>query len=106
MLTLRPFQRKFIARATAPGIDTAALSLPRGNGKSALAGHLLTRVLTPTDELFGPGTESVLCAASIEQARICFRFARQDLEPRGAIASSTPRRGWRSCTRRRIRGSA
>lgn len=79
-MKLRPFQRKFIAAATAPGIDSACLSLPRGNGKSALAGHLVTRILTPTDSLFRPGTESVLCAASIEQARIVFRFARQDLE--------------------------
>ena len=70
-------------RATAPGIDTAALSLPRGNGKSALAGHLVTRVLDPDDELFRHGTESVLCAASIEQPRIVFRFARADLEGRG-----------------------
>ena len=29
------------------------------------------------------GGECVLCAASIEQARICFRFARADLEPAG-----------------------
>ena len=83
LVDLRPFQRSFIRAATAPGIDTAALSLPRGNGKSALAGHLLTRILTPTDALFRPGTESVLCAASIEQARIVFRFARETLEPRG-----------------------
>ena len=83
MLTLRPFQRKFLAKATAPGIDTAALSLPRGNGKSALAGYLLARVMDPSDPLFRPGTESVLCAASIEQARIVFRFARADLEPMG-----------------------
>ena len=80
MLDLRPFQRRFIRAATAPGIDTAALSLPRGNGKSALAGHILTRVMDPDDVLFRPGTESVLCAASIEQARIVFRFARADLE--------------------------
>ena len=83
MIELRPFQRRFIQAATAPGIDTAALSLPRGNGKSWLAGHLVSRVLTPDDALFRPGTESVLCAASIEQARIVFRFARADLEPRG-----------------------
>lgn len=83
MLDLRPFQRAFLRGATAPGIDTAALSIPRGNGKSALAGHLVTRILTPTDPLFVPGTESVLCAASIEQARIVFRFARADLEPTG-----------------------
>ena len=83
MVELRPFQRTFIRHATAPGIDTAALSLPRGNGKSWLAGHLLTRVMDPADELFRPGTESVLCAASIEQARIVFRFARPVLEPTG-----------------------
>ena len=82
-MDLRPFQRRFIRAATAPGIDTAALSLPRGNGKSALAGYLLTRILDPDDRLFRPGTESVLCAASIEQARIVFRFAREALEPRG-----------------------
>ena len=40
-------------------------------------------MLTPTDPLFVPASESVLCAASIEQARIVFRFARADLEPTG-----------------------
>ena len=83
MLDLRPFQRKFLRAATARAIDTAALSLPRGNGKSALAGDLLCRVLDPEDPLFRPGTESVLCGASIEQARIVFRFARAELEQRG-----------------------
>ena len=34
---LRPFQDLFLANATKPGIDTAALSLPRGNGKSWIA---------------------------------------------------------------------
>ena len=83
MIELRPFQRRFVRAATAPGIDTACLSLPRGNGKSALAGHLVTRIMDPADELFRPATESVLCAASIEQARIVFRFARGELEGRG-----------------------
>ena len=83
MIELRPFQRRFIRAATSPGIDTAALSIPRGGGKSALAGYLVSRILDPDDELFRPGTESVLCAASIEQARIVFRFARGTLEERG-----------------------
>ena len=39
--------------------------------------------MDPSDPLFRPDTESVLCAASIEQARIVFRFARTELEPRG-----------------------
>ena len=83
MTTLRPFQDRFIRAATAPGIDTACLSLPRGNGKSWLAARIVERVLTPGDPLFRAGTESVLCAASIEQARIVFRFAREALEPTG-----------------------
>ena len=83
MLDLRHWQRRFLAGATAPGIDTAALSGPRGLGKSALAGHLVTRILTPTDPLFRQGTESVLISGSIEQCRIVFRFARADLEPTG-----------------------
>ena len=36
-----------------------------------------------TDPLFTPRTESVLCAASIEQARIVFRFLRAALENSG-----------------------
>ena len=80
---LRPFQRRFLEAACSRGIDTAAFSTPRGNGKSWLAGHVLSRVLDPDDELFRAGTESVLCAASIEQARIVFRFARETLEARG-----------------------
>ena len=79
----RRFQRQFIREATKPGIDTAVLCLPRANGKSWLAGQLVVRVLTPDDDLFVKGSESVLCAASIEQARIVFRFARAELESLG-----------------------
>ena len=83
MDALRPFQNRFIGHALASGVDTAVLSLPRGNGKSWLAGYLATRVLSPEDELFQPGTESVLGAGSIEQARIVYRFVRDELEPSG-----------------------
>ena len=77
---LRTFQKLFLEQATRPDIDTAALSLPRGNGKSWLAGTVLARILSPRSPLFVSGSESVLCAASIEQARIVFRFARRILE--------------------------
>ena len=80
---LKPFQRRFLRGALRPEISTAALSLPRGNGKSWLASHVVARILDPSDELFRRGTESVLCAANIEQARIVFRFAREVLEPTG-----------------------
>ena len=83
MLKLKPFQRRFLKGALGPAVDVAALSIPRGNGKSALAGELLSRVLDPADSLFRAGSESVLLAASIEQARIVYRFVRENLEPRG-----------------------
>ena len=82
-MKLEPFQDRFLKAATGPNVHLAALSLPRGNGKSRLAAYLVERLLTPTDPLFVAGTESVLCAAIIEQARIVFRFARTVLEPRG-----------------------
>ena len=82
-MQLLPFQQRFVERALSPRVDTAVLSIARGNGKSALAGHLLSRIMSPGDGLFRAGTESVLCAASIEQARIVFRFARSVLEPTG-----------------------
>ena len=62
MNELRPFQREFIKRSLAHGVDVAALSIPRGNGKSWLAAHLLERALTPGDELFVAGSEYLLCA--------------------------------------------
>ena len=82
-MKLEPFQDRFLKAATGPGVHLAALSLPRGNGKSRLAAYLVERILNPADPLFRPGTESVLAAASIEQARIVYRFARAELEPLG-----------------------
>ena len=82
-MNLRPFQKRFVKGALAPGIDVGALSIPRGNGKSWLAAHLLERGLTSGDPLHVPGAEYILCAASLEQARLCFRFVRAALEPRG-----------------------
>ncbi len=82
-MKLRPFQKQFLSAAGDPAIDTVALSLPRGNGKSFLAGHLLTRVLTPGDPLFQSGAESILLSGSIEQCRIVFRFVRAALESTG-----------------------
>ena len=61
-------------------MDTGALSIPRGNGKSFLAGHLLARALTPGDPMCQPGKEYLLLAASLEQARITYGFIREALE--------------------------
>ncbi len=92
---LRAFQKQFVRQALAPGVDVAALSIPRGNGKSWLAAYLLRRCLTPGDDLHVPGSEYLLCAASIEQARLCYRFIRAELEPTGGYSfiDSTTRIG-------------
>ena len=77
---LRRFQQKIVKAVESGRYDRLAISMPRGNGKSWLSAHLLARSLTPGDSLHVPGTESVLCAASLEQARIVFKFLRKALE--------------------------
>ena len=94
MLALRPFQNRFLKGALAPGIDTAALSIPRGNGKSTLSGYIALRCLTPGDPLHVPGAEYVLLAASINQAvRGVFKPVRKwlDNDPAYRIAESANR---------------
>lgn len=73
---LRPFQREVVAGAFAPRVRTALVSLPRGNGKSALAAALALA------ELFvGPDSAEVLCVASdLRQAMIVLRMARRMVE--------------------------
>ena len=83
---LRPFQLRFQRAVEHGEQDTLVLSLPRGNGKSALAAHLLSRCLTHGDSLHVCGSEYLLCAASIEQARLVFRFCRAELEPTGLFS--------------------
>ena len=43
----------------------------------------MERCLSPGDSLYVAGTEYLLCAASIEQARLCLRFLKAALEPSG-----------------------
>ena len=78
---LLPFQAAFVAAITRqnrpPSI--AALSCPRGNGKSWLAGRLIARSLTPGDALFETATENILVAGSRRQASIVLEFARSAL---------------------------
>ena len=83
-MKLRPFQTRFMRRALATWHrHGGAVSMPRGNGKSWLAARILTRCLTPGDPLHVAGAEYLLCAASLEQARLAYLFCRADLEPTG-----------------------
>ena len=101
---LRPFQRRFLRAAFQPGIEIAALSCPRGAGKSTLAGHLVTRALTPGDALFVPGAANVLLAGGMKQARIVFRLARAALGEVGYRFEDSATRASRRCTSRPERG--
>ena len=79
-MRLLPFQRRFLRSAFAPGVRTAALSLPRGNGKSTLAAHLAQRCVTPGDPLHVPDQETLLVAASLGQIqRTIFAQVRRSL---------------------------
>ena len=78
---LLPFQSAFvraICRDERPP-SIAALSTPRGNGKSWLCGNLVARSLTPDDQLFEEAVENVLVASSRPQASIVLDFARESL---------------------------
>ena len=80
---LRPFQRRFIRGALAPGIDTAALSIARAAGKTALAAHIVSRALTPGDSLYLPNNEIVLISGSTAQSRFAHKFVKRELEGLG-----------------------
>ena len=83
MINLRPFQKTFIKKVLSPEVKVAALSIGRANGKSTLAAHLLSRVLDPKDELFRPGTESVITGSSLIQCRIVYRVLRTMIGEKG-----------------------
>ena len=66
-----------------PNYDTVCISGPRALGKTFMAGHVLSRAMTPGDPLNQPGKEYILGAASLEQARLTYSFIRKALEPSG-----------------------
>lgn len=73
---LRGFQSEIIRGAFAPGVRTGVVSIPRANGKTALAAML------GVAELFvGPPSAEVLVVASDQrQAQITLRMARRMIE--------------------------
>jgi len=65
-----PWQGRFIRGAFAPGVQSAALSVARGNGKTALLSGIAAATLD--GPLAVPRGETVIAASSFEQARIAF----------------------------------
>lgn len=73
---LRDFQRDIVAGAFAEGIRTALVSIPRANGKTALAAML------GLAEMFvgPPSAETLVVATDQRQAEITLRLARRMVE--------------------------
>ena len=73
-LRVLPWQRRFIVGAFAPGIQSAALSVGRGNGKTAMLSGIAAATLD--GPLAVPRGETVIVASSFSQARIAFDHVR------------------------------
>ena len=74
-LRLAPFQRQFINGALASDVSVAALSIGRGNAKTALsAGVALGSLLGQLGDK-QPKREVVIGARTRDQGRICWNFA-------------------------------
>ena len=98
--TVLPWERRFCFGAFR-GPGDAALSVARGNGKSALVAGIASAVLDPEGPLHGRRREVVCVAASFEQSRVIFEDvlaflgARYDLEDRKAWRKQdTATRAW------------
>lgn len=90
-ITLGGFQRQFVEGAFADGVNIAALSVGRGNGKTALSGALaVTHLLGLWDDQ--PQREIVVAARTRDQARTCWAFCcsylgeREDVKVRRGAA--------------------
>ena len=87
-----PWERRFLRGAFCRSGD-AALSVARGNGKSAVCAGLAAAVVDPVGPLHGPRFEVVCCAASFEQSRVIFEDVLGFL--RGLGYDLDDRRAWR-----------
>ncbi len=74
---LRPWQQEIIRGALAPGVRQGLVSLPRGNGKSALAAMLAVYGLFADNE---EGAQVLTVASDERQARHVWNMARRMIE--------------------------
>lgn len=78
-IKLLPFHAEFLREAWQPDIDIAALSIPRGGGKSWLAAQLAAEAIDPAGVLYQERVETVLVSGSLEQSRIVLAFVKEAL---------------------------
>lgn len=75
-----PYQKRFLRGAFRPGVLRAGLSLARGGGKTGLASALALDSIRPVGALHVDGGETVVIAASFQQARLTFEAVLRSLE--------------------------
>lgn len=93
LLKLAPFQKRFVRGALDPKVNVAALSIGRGNGKSAIsAGIALGAIMGKWDDQ--PRREIVIAARTRDQARVAFDFVHGFIQglPEDEQAAFTVRR--------------
>ena len=78
-VSLMPWQRQFLDKAFAPDIQTAALSIARGNGKTTFLAKIASASVN--GPLAQPRAEVIICASSFAQAKILFNEAVASLRP-------------------------
>lgn len=93
-----PWQARFIRGAFRPGVQSAALSVARGNGKTALLSGIAAATLD--GPLAVPRGETVIVASSFEQARISFEHVVAFMRP--ALADPARWRVWDTAQQARI----
>ena len=76
---LLPFHARWLRSAFDPAVDVAALSCPRGGGKTWLLGQLAALSLTPGSSLWEKGIEVLAVSGSLEQSRVLLQFTRAAL---------------------------
>jgi len=80
---LFPFQQKIWRDIWDDQVDTVAISMPRGNGKSWLMARCIRELIDTRSHRFEDDKDIVLLAASIKQAKVVFKYLRNWLEHTG-----------------------
>ena len=91
-LRLLPWERRFLQGAFGPGVELAALSVGRGNGKTTLAAAIAAAAVD--GPLAQPRGQCVVVASSLNQARLLFGHVKAFLE--GLHGGKLKRPTWRA----------
>ncbi len=94
---LLPWEIEFIKELCVA--DISALTIARGNGKTALIAAIATTAITPGGALYEPMRDTILVSASLTQAKVCFKRILQHIskridEDRQAARSQKQKNPW------------